>query len=267
MKKLVGLPLCGLLLASHAGAVVLISDNFNNLASGGTLQTRTPDGTSFINNVNSNGWSTNSIVFSGNGSGGLSVNNFASRNVLIDLGAGYFTTNPGVYTLTVTMTTPVGQTGTSWAGIGFTPINTIDQSFNGLNSSPWLLHRNTGITQIFGGPNATNGSSAINTTTGTPHTFVLRLDTSTPLWTVQATIDSVAVDLNGASAGETFTYGSNPTGIRYIGIATAFNNDSSSIQTLDNFLFEGPVPIPEPTGASLAAAAAGMCLLRRRRVG
>ena len=267
MKKLVGLPLCGLLLASQAGAVVLVSDNFSGLTSGQTLQTRTPDGTNFINNVNSNGWSTNSIVFSGNGSGGLAVNNFASRNVLIDLGAGYFTTNPGVYTLSVTMTTPTGQTGTSWAGIGYTPINTLDQSFNGLNSAPWLLHRNTGNVQVFGGPDATNGTSAIATTTGAAHTFVLRLDTSTPQWTVQATIDSVAVDLNGASAGTTFTYGTNPTAIRYIGIATAFNNDSSSIQTLDNFLFEGPVPIPEPAGVSLAAAAGGMFLLRRRRVG
>ncbi len=269
MKAFIGIPLGAWILglAGQAGAAVLITDNFNNLGSGATLQTRTPDGTSFVNNVNGTGWSTITVLFSGNGSGGLSAVDSSNRNAFFDLGANYFVTNPGVYTLSVTMTTPAGQTGTSWVGLGFSPNNTFDQSFNGLGGGPFVLHRNTGAVLAFAGPNATNGSSSIATTAGTAQNFVITLNTALANWTMDTTINGVAVDLNGAAAGSTYTYGAglNPAGLRYIGLAMAFNNDSATSQTVDNFSFTGPVPVPEPAAATLAAAAAGGLLLRRRR--
>lgn len=270
MKSFIGIALGGLILglASQAGAAILITDNFSSLPSGGTLQTRTPDGTSFLNNVNSNGWTTNSILFSGNGSGGLSAGNSASRNALIDLGASYFVTNPGVYTLSVTLSTPTGQTGTSWVGLGFSPNNIENQSFNGLGAGPFLFQRNNGSVITFAGPDATNGSTPQTVTTGVAHTFLITLNTSGARWTVDATIDGTPIDLNGTgTAGDTFTYaaGANPVNTRYVGIAMAFNNDSSTTQTLDNFSFTGPVPVPEPTVASLVVAVSGLWMMHRRR--
>ena len=270
MKKTAGIFLTTtfLGLATHAGAAILITDDFNNLASGANLQTRTPDGVNFVNNINGNGWSTNTSLMTGNGSGGLNALDSATRNALIDLGSSnYFTTNPGVYTLSATLRTPAGNAGTSWVGIGFSTGNTLDQSFNGLGGGPFVFQRNNGVVAAFAGPDAVNGSTAASVTTGVAHTFVVTLNTVATRWTVDVTVDGVALDLDGGGAGTAFTYGPglNPVTTRYLGIAMAFNNDATATQTLDNFSFQGPLPVPEPGALAMAAAAAGMAVMRRRR--
>jgi hypothetical protein len=106
--------------------------------------------------------------------------------------------------------------------------------------------------------------------TGSTHNIKLQLDTSTPSWTLNASIDGTAVDLNGSSnTGTAYTYaaGSNPTASHYVGIATAQNSGQvGTVGTIDNFVLTGPVPAPEPgTVGLLGLAGVGLLAKRRRR--
>ncbi|MGE9268634.1 MAG: hypothetical protein ACQKBY_11095 [Verrucomicrobiales bacterium] len=211
--------------ASVSQAAILVSDNFDNVASGAGINGRSEDGVNFINEVNDNSWVTNTTQIRGDGAGGLLANPQYARNILLDMGAGYFVSNPGVYQISMDVTTPVGGTGDSWFGIGFTSAQVDNEALNVLGASPWLLYRNTGDVIAFAGPGA-NYSYTTTASQGATHNFVIQLDTSGSQWLATAFIDGAQLDMNiGNTSSEEFPYGTNPESIRYIGFSTGLNGD------------------------------------------
>jgi hypothetical protein len=99
-------------------------------------------------------------------------------------------------------------------------------------------------------------------TTGTPHNFKLELDTTGTFWTVNAYVDNTQVDLNGAAAGMTFTYTTNPITSRYVAMSTGVSGTGGT-GTVDNFLLTGTVP--EPSAMVLVLASLGISSIQRRR--
>jgi hypothetical protein len=176
-----------------------------------------------------------------------------------------------VYSLSFDFTQPSAVTSQSWIGLGFAQGLTAGgvnagQNFVDNQAAPWALFRQNGQEIVFAGPANTNAALTTATGavgTGTPHAFELRLDTSTVAWTMDAFLDGIQQDLNGAAAGNTFTFATNPTTSRYVGMSTGVNGDGA-VGAVDNFSLSGPVP--EPTGAAMIAiAAAATCGARRRR--
>jgi hypothetical protein len=270
----VGAALLGLLgsgLAAHGA--VLISDNFDSVASGANLNGRTPGTT-----VNGAKWAAATNDFLGNGAGGLNADSRLTRSAFVDLGANYLSTNPGLYELSVDITQPsTSPSDTSWLGFGFAQGSTalggapdLNNQFVTNNGAPWTLYRLTGAVATFGGPSNTNAAGNGTTATlGSTHTFKLQLDTSAAAWTLNGFLDGTQVDLNGSAAGNTYSYAGNtngnPTASHYVGIATA-QNPTGAVGTIDNFVLTGPVPAPEPaTIGLLGLAGVGLLAKRRRR--
>lgn len=259
-----------LAVAGQAGAAVLIADNFDDVASGASLAGRVPAST-----LNGAAWIAPATNLTGNGTGGLSANSANGNTAGLNLGAGFFTANPGVYELSVDITQPSSSpSDQSWLGFGFaqgtsasnfTSLNTGDNLVNS-RGAPWLLHRLNGAEIVFAGPGNTNTALSLpsgSVSTGVTHNFRLVLDTTGAQWTVNGFLDGVQQDLNGAAAGSTYTYAANPTDTHFVAIGTGLNG-TGTVGTIDNFSFSGPVPVPEPAGVGLAFAAAALLAGRRR---
>jgi hypothetical protein len=266
----IGGSLLGLLAAgTTAHGAVLISDNFNDVASGATLSGRTPATT-----VNAAKWIAPTNNLKGNGTGGLNGDLTVSNGAGIDLGTNFFANTPGVYDLSVDLTQPtVSSPVQSWVGFGFANGNASSawdptQNHVGNNGAPWLIFRLNGADVFFGGPNTTSSVAAGTVSTGTPHTFTVELDTTGANWKANAFLDGSQLDLNGGAAGSSFTYATNPAA-RYVGVSTGVNVSSgtnSGVATVDNFVLTGPVPAPEPgTVGLLSLAGFGLLAKRRRR--
>lgn len=266
----VGGSLLGLLaVGTAANGAVLVSDNFNSVASGGNLNGRTPATT-----LNAASWIAPTNNLKGNGSGGLNGDLTVSNGAGIDLGSNFFANTPGVYDLSVDLTQPtVTSPVQSWVGFGFANGNASAawdpaQNHVGDNGAPWLIFRLNGADVFFGGPNTGNSVQLGTISTGTPHTFTVELDTTGAAWKANAFLDGSQLDLNGGAAGNSFTYTTNPAA-RYVGISTGVNTatgTNSGVATVDNFVLTGPVPAPEPgTVALLGLAGVGLLAKRRRR--
>ena len=253
-----------LFLARPVGAAVLISDTFST---DHALNASTPDTT-----VGGATWQASSGTTSG---GALSISTTpTAQTAVLDLGANYFSSNPGIYTLSVTATLPSGS-GTSWFGIGFV-VNpqtnghlASTTSAAGLNSnggtnggSPWMFLRQNGQTNVYRGSGT--GSNLLNNggpfASGTAYTMKLVLDTSVANWTLDAFIDSTQLDLNGAAGGNTAVFSTNPTDLRYVGISQ--NGGSFGNITVDNFSL---AVVPEPTALLPLALSASLFLVFRRK--
>jgi len=256
--------------AGSAGAATLVSDNFNDVASGAGLSGRTPQTT-----VNGAKWGATTVTFLGNGSGGLSADVSQNKTAYLDLGANFFANNPGVYDLSLDMSLPtVTSPSQSWVAIGFAQGLTgggwdVGQNFVNTNGAPWVLWRMNGQEIVFAGPANTNQLLTLNdatTATGTSRNFKIELDTTGAAWRVNAFLDGVQQDLNGAAAGNSYTYTSNPTS-RYIAMSTGLNTaaGTNGIGTVDNFLLTGPTPVPEPGTVGLLAVGLGWLAAGRRR--
>jgi hypothetical protein len=278
----VGGVLLGLLGAGTAAhGAVLVSDNFDSVAGGASINGRAPSTT-----VNGAKWVASTVDLLGNGAGGLGGDSTKTSSAFVDLGASYLSTNPGLYELSVDITQPTTMsTDTSWIGFGFAQGSAakggapdVGQQFvingtNGNGGAPWLLYRLNGAVATFGGPSNTNGAGSGTTASlGNAHTFKLQLDTSSATWLLNGFIDGAQVDLNGsANAGNTYSYAGNtsgnPTASHYVGVATAQNTGQvGTVGTVDNFVLTGPVPAPEPgTVGLLGLAGFGLLAKRRRR--
>lgn len=234
--------------AISQGAVVLVSESFGDLGLGPLNGTQAD-----INTINTNGWVGNA-TFIGNGADGLSVPIEGSRSVSLDMGANYFATNPGIYVLSLDISLPT-VSSSSWVGFGFAEkVNSAD-NLVGNNGAPWMLFRLNGQVNVYAGKVGTNlvqiGSTTA-TTANSVHTFRLELDTSKAQWSLNAWVDSTQLDLNGSSAGASYTYTTNPnpTDIRHLQIATSLNQGQpGGTATVDNFKLTATVPEP---GAFLA---------------
>lgn len=258
-----------LALAGQAGAAVLFSDNFDDVANGSSLAGRTP-GTSF----NGATWVGPAGNLTGDGAGGIFGNaSGGGATAAIDLTAGHLIAHPGIYEISVDITLPAGtSTAASWLGMGFaqgagtSSINTTGNLVDN-NGAPWLLNRRNGAEIVFAGPANTNQALSLTSgsvSTGVAHNFRLVLDTSLPQWTVNGFLDGVQQDLNGAAAGNTYTYVSNPVNTHFVTIGTGFNTTSAT-GTFDNFLVTGVVPEPATAGLALIGAAGFMMRRRARR--
>lgn len=259
---------CSLLvLVTAAKSAVLISDNFGSVGSGSNIDERTP---SFVDpSLGAIQWEATTANFYGNGSGGLTVtqSSTANRSVGIDLGsATYFSTNAGVHEISLDIQGLTGLGSASWVGFGFTSVFdvAVNQTQTGSAGKPWMLNRLSGSTVVYQGAGATNSfPNTVSTVDGSLNTFVLRLDTSAANWTLEAFINGTPMDLDGSVGGSTkFTYGTNPSDLRYLAISTGFNTDTGTM-LVDNFSYSFE-PVPEPSVAILSGVA-GLFLLRRRR--
>jgi hypothetical protein len=265
--------LATLALAASSQAAILISDNFDSVAAAAGLNNRTP---TFVDPLAGTPvWQASSANFLGNGAGGLtaSYGSTVSVSAGLNLGAGFFSTNKGVYEISTTITHPTSASASaSWIGLGFaTGLNTsVNLTQAGTAGQPWMIYRLNGNTVVFSGAGAAGDltSGGANTATtgailGDSNVFTLRLDTSGAAWTVDAFADGFQLDLNGATAGRTFTYTVNPT-ISHVVLSSGVNVDTTATSTVDNFSLSF-VAVPEPTSALLLVAGAGMFGLRRRR--
>lgn len=257
--------------ASSHGAT-LIEDNFDNLLSGQNLHNRTPS-TSLAGGP----WTTVAADtrLTGDGSGGVTVIYGTSRSFSIDLGSNdYFTTNPGIYELSIDITAPPAQASESWFLLGLSSATTVNASQSGAHvsnaSGPFFIYRLNGDVEVFAGPANTNsltntGSNpSLSAVTNTLHTFTIRLDTTAPAWAFQILLDGDAVDL-GSTGNTTYTYapGDNPD-LRHLMLSTGGGAVTSPTATIDNFRF---ALIPEPSSTLLAGfSSIGLLFGLRRRI-
>ncbi|MBC8008719.1 MAG: hypothetical protein H7067_01320 [Burkholderiales bacterium] len=256
--------------AFASAQTVLISDTFTR---SGALNGSAPNTT-----VGGANW----VALAGTNTNGtaLSLPTTSTQTATIDLGTNYFSSNPGVYTLSMDVTLPSGST-TNWAAMGFV----INPSTNGtlatttsaaaLNSnggpnggSPFMLLRQNGLTNVYrgGGTNSPLLTNAGTFVSGVSYNLKLVLDTSVTNWTLDSFVGSTQLDLNGAGVGSTAIFSTNPAALRYVALSTAGGGFGNVI--IDNFNLS-VAAIPEPATASLALSAAAMlgaaCIRRRRQ--
>jgi hypothetical protein len=179
----------------------------------------------------------------------------------------------GVYDLTATINFAANASpGTGVWGIGYSQTTDVFTSTTTPGGSPWIFMRENGEIAFRALPeNNTSGTiiarASSATQPGGAYTIRLSLNTSAALWTVNAFLSinggaETQLDLNGAAAGSTHTFGTNPT-INYVGITSTAN---AGVGSMDNFTFVGPELIPEPSSAVLSLLGVlGLVTLRKRR--
>ncbi|MGE9291598.1 MAG: PEP-CTERM sorting domain-containing protein [Puniceicoccales bacterium] len=190
--------------------------------------------------------------------GDLSKNGMAG----ISMGDDYFSTNPAVYSLSANLSmTP--STGESWYAIGFneefsTSSNTGFYNPDEVEGQPWLFVRNNGEVQVrYDEDNYMYSGSGFDVS---DMNLELILDTSVAQWTVDAYIDGVQLDLNGAAAGSTYTYSTNPSSIGSVGLS----GTAGVVGTIQDFTLQ---TVPEPQAFALLFGLGALCVVvtRRRR--
>ncbi|PAW78063.1 MAG: hypothetical protein B9S32_09255 [Verrucomicrobia bacterium Tous-C9LFEB] len=252
-----------LLLPLSAQATTLISDGFNRT---GYLHGSTPDTTvggakwQAFNNGTASTWSTSGTVLTA----GLDL----QQTALIDLGANYFLTNPGVYTLSSTITMAAG-TSSKWVSLGFIQSGALASGLGGaMNGSdagwPWVLLRDNGGAAVFGGSAAANSLASLaagTLATDTAQTVSLVLNTALANWTLDVYVGATQLDLNGATAGSTYTFTTNPD-IQYVGLSVS--GGGAGLESIENFSLS---TVPEPSAMALMVASVGVFgLIRARQV-
>lgn len=252
-----------LLLPRGVQATTLISDGFNRT---GYLNGSTPDVTvggakwQAFNNASASSWSTSGTVLTA----GLDL----QQTALIDLGANYFVSNPGVYTLSSTITMAAG-TSTKWISMGFIQSGVLASGLGGaMNGSdagwPWVLMRDNGGAAVFGGSAAVNSLASLGAgtfATDTPQTVSMVLNTSLANWTLDVFVGATQLDLNGATAGSTYTFTTNPD-IQYVGLSVS--GGGTGLESVDNFSLS---TVPEPSAMVLLLSGVAMVGFVRSRHG
>ncbi len=257
-----------LALAAAGRADTVLIDSTFSAASSTTLNNSTPETT-----VNSAKWVASGLTFSG---GTLAMNTATPQIAYIDMGSGYFASNAGIYTLAATYSLPAG-TSAGWLGLGFVVPSGIavpgitntwstssTLSSNTVGSEPWLFNRQAGNVNVYAGPYTTNpllsGGTSVGPS-GSSLTVQLVLNTSLPQWTLDAYVGSTQLDLNGAAAGNTYTYATNPSSIEDIALGTSGTGNFTA--SVSEFKLSY-VAAPEPGAWALAGLGALALLLRAR---
>jgi hypothetical protein len=236
--------LAGLALAAgSAQAAVIYNETFSGLGTT-DLNGTEPDDTTGANTwAASTNWNKDGSV---DASGANDDNAFLA-----------FTPVAGkIYTLTATLTQP---TGASWAAIGFTEnadtTTTADSDFwrnIPAATAPWVLYRAaSGNVDSFLGP-LTGGVADEGDHPG-GITMSIVLNTEAAAWTAEWFV--------GASSVRSETFGSNPTGINYVGLG----RDGGTDVTFSNFSLSDNTVIPEPSTTALLGLGGLALILRRRK--
>ncbi len=250
------IPFFAAALTAISNAAILVQDNFNSLGAANLAGSVPSTNATGITNLAWQASTTVSTPMKGDGSQGLAVFT-TTQTAGIDLGQGYFVSNPGIYRLSVDMTYPSTATSECWIGIGFSQGLTMGENLthSSNNGSPWAFLRANG--SLNGRDLANSGRVvASGLASGTTRRISVELNTTTTQWTYRILVD-------GTQVGSTITYAANanPEGIQYLALSSGVNGTAFT-GTLDNFTFEA---IPEPGATVLAGAATCLGLLRRRR--
>jgi hypothetical protein len=273
VKQAIYAALLAILASSHSGSAqsILLSDNFS-----GTAGAAIGGNALAVNNINSATWvSSGSATYTGSSSGSFGT---AGVNALLTEDTGsYVFNNAGVYSLNLTINSggTSGGAGTDWYAFGWSALPASGTSYTMASSGTfnvgyaWLLLRGNGQLNVYAGP-GTSGTALLSTATSTynagTYNLSLVLDTTGANYMLNAYIDSVQLDLNGASAGNTYTYSSNPTAaqLQYVGISSAATTPAVS-DTFSNFSLTTPASVPEPSTLALGLIGGGLLLVWRRK--
>lgn len=265
------LVVAAIFLGGFAGAsTVIVEDNFNLLGTS-DLNGSSPSTNLTGNPLTWKAQATETVTTApqGNNSGALSVYT-SNQSMGLDLGAGYFTTNPGIYRLSVDATLPTGTTSTAWLGIGFAQGYAPSVDSHGLllnanltdgnnSGGPWAFLRQNGayIARQVANSNTGGFTNPVGTyPAGVVYQIAIVLDTTVSQWTYSFFVNGVQVGTQGVYSD------SNPN-LRYLALSSGFAGANTQVTgTFDNFKFE---LVPEPSHAILLTLSAGMLTLRRRR--
>ncbi len=267
MKPLLLTAVSALIATAASPGATLIFDSFDNIATGATINGTTPE-----TSLAGGDWNASTFMFRGNGNQGLTVTYPAdtNRGAGINLGAGYLSSNPGVYQLSMDINHPAGfESSSSWFGIGFFANYASTNNMVANNGSPWMLYRLNGNISVYGG--AGTGNARVTNITpavhgaelGVTHRLSLVLDTSGVSWVMRAYVDNYEFDLNGTADGLAYTFTTAPTASSWVGFTNGLSGSSTATSAIDNFQLTFTA-VPEP-GSALLGLAGGALLLRRRR--
>lgn len=240
-KRFIGalLLVAGLLGApALAKAEILILDDFSDA---GNINGK-PTTTSFNQALWKSGSDARSITSDGDGA---TINPLLQQLAVIDLGEGFFGSDPGVYALSLDVTFPEGGDNESmWVAVGFTNGNATSSCFNAKDGpnggAPWMLLRAKGSGLVFAGRGLENALSEIpaDYPAGQPHHLKLILDTTKSVWTLQAFMDDTAILLEQKEP--IYSFKTNPE-IRYVGLSANPGGEAGggfATATVDNFKLE-----------------------------
>ena len=252
----------GLNLLSSASANIVFFDDFGTAPGTTELQGRTPvttPGNDWLafNSNSTNGWKIQNgeALFLPTGT----VNAMAG----IDLGANYFSSNPGVYSLKSTFSMTADSESTLWYGLGYSEFISQGQNRGFYETSvsnegkPWMFMRQNGELNV-----RVAGNSSVYSQTGydvSSFEMELVLDTTPTNWTVDAFYNGTQLDLNGASIGMSYTYSTNPT-LAAVGLSAP----DGVIGTVQSITLQ-TVPEPSTYALLLGLFSLGVMVTRRRR--
>ncbi|MGE9266795.1 MAG: hypothetical protein ACQKBY_01760 [Verrucomicrobiales bacterium] len=257
--------LCALMnLSVLHGMTTIMYDDFSGMGVGDGLNGRSP-----VISLVGGTWSAPDDAFLSEGSGAVVPDYGNHRTASIDLGSTYFALNPGVYTLTTTVQHTY-QSNDSLVGFGFSQAHDVNDSIaQGTHGRPWMFYRLTGEVSVVAGggtrPVRDASASSLSLSDGDLVEMSLVLDArDTGQYYFDAYIDGMQLDLNGASAGMSYAYGTT-TAPRFVSLTSFVNGSPANPMSsglVHDFTLSYAVPEPVVSGLLLFG---GLGAMRRKR--
>lgn len=199
--------------------------------------------------------------------------------ISLDFGTDYFLNNPGIYTVTadVFFDSSLSASTANWQlGFGNSDNGGVSPGSNRnlvsttTGGEPAIFLRGNGRVEAKRVIDSTVYQSALGAyAAGNLHTLKLVLNTSNPVWSSEAYVNGVALDMNGADPGTTNYYdgvvpGNDTPVIRYLSIASNIDSANRDLAYLDSLRLS-MVVIPGPATIVLFMLSGLAFLLNRRK--